>query len=1487
MGSRFCILFIVSCWAQLTECDSCSFCICNRDLNYIDCSSGRLQKAGRIEGRSNRVKDLFLDNNKLQTISGALVQDLMSFKSLTFLSISQNELTSFPVSVLSKIHLKTLKLSGNSLTSFSGTEDSSIIYLSLSSNKFSEVPPKLCQQFPYLNELDLSGNRISKIRTKDFEGCEVIEILYLSDNQISAIELGAFSSLVRLKILKLDGNRLTSITKNQSMFSRLEPLQQLDMSRNQINFLESLCFKGLGHLTVLNLSQNALWNMRSATFYHLKSLKYLDLSNNKLKQFKNDTLFGLGNLTSIDVSHNAIETFGGQLPLQYVQALTHLDLSFNAISKVLAVGTAPELKSLNISYNSISFIENSAFANLVSLQSLDLAHNSIHSFEKSSQIFIALTNLRSLNFSSNPIKNIPGLIFSELSPKLQYFSLRNTSLSTLAQHALTDSVFPNLRHFEVSSSNFYCDCNADWIRGWLLNKFFDASFNIICAYPEAFKGRSLLSINPKYLKCLETSARPHIVTQPTSLSVLRGQDASFSCVAKSSGTTASPSIEWTFDSKVIKKEDESEKLIVERTVDEIPTKGGQITIIMKSKVMLRNITNAQEGSYSCSVHNEFGSAYSDTAVLNVYVKPYFTLLPRNVSANINVPSVQLECAAGGDPMPDIKFNKNHNGKFPAAIEKRLNYHDGNKYYFITELKREDDGVYTCVAINPAGNVTQDFYVNVLEPPVLLQKLSNIDATIGGSVALACQSKGVPKPDIRWYRNDELLHFSKNGSSTGGFMAVEDMLVIPRVEFSHEGRYKCEVKNTVGRLEDTAIIRVFSIEDIQRPQKSDDDSGFFDWFGEGSPWSVAVGVIIIIVVCCVVVTSFIWVGILYYCKKKSRNQTYSYDRSVDGASFILRSATAINTSNLGTKQNSTSKGGESGSLSCASNSVREGETPAFGAHPVTSTTHYFQTDSPDCGPGANRIRQVHGQSYSPSAQADRHFLSGPLISSALSYDNFMGPPGSACYPVATEHSGASFNSLEMGEAFIAGPAPHPFIQSPPDQPESSGNDLRSSLSQANLRALDSSGTTMARTGANHLQEPNNVPVRASVEHSEHSTGAASDFSSRLSSDFDRGHSLGTSEHPSGVGHRNPRMHSGGLSETPSYLRHYTRFHDHNYQPNVNVMDLDDVTNLPAPPTSRGSFKSSPAVSRSSSHINCINSASTSSNNNNSSNNPNNNNQNRKSFISSDDVGNSRQLEWNSESRSQGSTAIATRATTPHGITTSASSSAVSSSGVSAFHQPIPTKHSHTRSRLPNSQSGFLTTGRIGGKHRKTSGHHADWSGTNSHLMSGSRAYVERSENSAQANNRHLHSTSIAPSKVNNHHHHHRTSAAVNNNGNSGGNSHNISQQSLRRPTASHLSEHDLRSLAVQLSVASQRETSTPPRRDPPRPPRQQRGASVSVLDDDDTSTRLAVGTTSLSLAVNDGGRNNNTGNVGTANSGNSPTDRTMSSSSSTSQHNSNS
>ena len=62
-------------------------------------------------------------------------------------------------------------------------------------------------------------------------------------------------------------------------------------------------------------------------------------------------------------------------------------------------------------------------------------------------------------------------------------------------------------------------------------------------------------------------------------------------------------------------------------------------------------------------------------------------------------------------MPEIKFNKAHNGEFPAALEKRLQYVDVK--YYILSVKPRDAGVYTCVAVNSAGNISRDFFINVL------------------------------------------------------------------------------------------------------------------------------------------------------------------------------------------------------------------------------------------------------------------------------------------------------------------------------------------------------------------------------------------------------------------------------------------------------------------------------------------------------------------------------------------------------------------------------------------------------------------------------------------------------------------------------------------------------------------------------------------------------------------------------------------------------
>ena len=68
-------------------------------------------------------------------------------------------------------------------------------------------------------------------------------------------------------------------------------------------------------------------------------------------------------------------------------------------------------------------------------------------------------------------------IFAELSESLKLLYLKNTSLSTLSKEAIYAKPLPNWKYFAISTNNFYCDCNVDWIMKWIYS-FHDASLNI-------------------------------------------------------------------------------------------------------------------------------------------------------------------------------------------------------------------------------------------------------------------------------------------------------------------------------------------------------------------------------------------------------------------------------------------------------------------------------------------------------------------------------------------------------------------------------------------------------------------------------------------------------------------------------------------------------------------------------------------------------------------------------------------------------------------------------------------------------------------------------------------------------------------------------------------------------------------------------------------------------------------------------------------------
>ena len=78
----------------------------------------------------------------------------------------------------------------------------------------------------------------------------------------------------------------------------------------------------------------------------------------------------------------------------------------------------------------------------------------------------------------------------EISPKLQYLSLMDTSISTLSEEPLSH-LFPSLQLLQLSTRNMYCDCNVAWLPKWLLSASFEATLDIRL---ESILSRFMLSL---------------------------------------------------------------------------------------------------------------------------------------------------------------------------------------------------------------------------------------------------------------------------------------------------------------------------------------------------------------------------------------------------------------------------------------------------------------------------------------------------------------------------------------------------------------------------------------------------------------------------------------------------------------------------------------------------------------------------------------------------------------------------------------------------------------------------------------------------------------------------------------------------------------------------------------------------------------------------------------------------------------------------------
>ncbi|XP_047106364.1 G-protein coupled receptor GRL101-like [Schistocerca piceifrons] len=148
-----------------------------------------------------------------------------------------------------------------------------LLYLDLTNNSISWLPPMMFRNQWRLHILNLQNNKLSVISNGTFFGLPKLGTLHLHGNNIQSLEPMGFYGLSSLKALDLKRQRISNIS--HGAFIGLRNLVTLDMSYNCIAYLTDGTLIGMPKLETLDLSGNSIRTIGSTVFKSVRSLKRL------------------------------------------------------------------------------------------------------------------------------------------------------------------------------------------------------------------------------------------------------------------------------------------------------------------------------------------------------------------------------------------------------------------------------------------------------------------------------------------------------------------------------------------------------------------------------------------------------------------------------------------------------------------------------------------------------------------------------------------------------------------------------------------------------------------------------------------------------------------------------------------------------------------------------------------------------------------------------------------------------------------------------------------------------------------------------------------------------------------------------------------------------------------------------------------------------------------------------------------------------------
>ncbi|XP_034940449.1 Down syndrome cell adhesion molecule-like protein Dscam2 isoform X4 [Chelonus insularis] len=205
------------------------------------------------------------------------------------------------------------------------------------------------------------------------------------------------------------------------------------------------------------------------------------------------------------------------------------------------------------------------------------------------------------------------------------------------------------------------------------------------------------------------------------------------------------------------------------------------------------------GTYTCWARNKQGHSARRSGDVTVIVPPKISPFTADHDLHLGERTSFTCSVTRGDQPVRITWLKDGRALGPSERVSITNVDQYNSILMIESLSPDHNGNYSCVASNPAAEVSHMQQLVVHVPPHWVVEPMDASVERNRHVALHCQAQGVPTPVIVWKKG--------TGSKTGDYEELRESsytkllsngtLVLQHVKEDREGYYLCQASNGIG------------------------------------------------------------------------------------------------------------------------------------------------------------------------------------------------------------------------------------------------------------------------------------------------------------------------------------------------------------------------------------------------------------------------------------------------------------------------------------------------------------------------------------------------------------------------------------------------------------------------------------------------------------------------------------------------------------------